>query len=340
MKFANTKRFGNELSKYKAISETMNPVTLNINIINAIKEKLPEDMTVSHFLSGFLPLNMDAIYRRLRGDVPFTFFEIYLIAQKLGVSLDHLAKSAAKETSNFELILQQFQPEKNDPSRIANKFEQILGSILADSSSRFELSHNLFPQVPAHLFYHLSKYNSFKWVYKNSSQATPFKQIEYPQEIFEMHKKNNMETMKIKNTSYIWDYTIIEMLVREIKYFADINLLDKDDIAALKEELYEFLHYVEDLTVKGTFPTGNKIDIYISSVNSDAAYSYMESPRSRICIVGVFDLQYIISTDSLAFDIMKAKIMSLKRGAALITGSNQVYRVSFFEKQHELVGTL
>ena len=319
----------------------MDPVVLNINVITTIKEITPENTNISRFLSDILPITKEAIYRRLRGEVSFTFFEIYLIAQKLGVSLDYLAKSATKEIINFELILQQFQATDKNSSKIANKFEDILGKILKDSSSRFELSHNLFPQVPAHMFYHLSKYNSFKWIHKNNAlQPVPFKKIEYTREIFEMHKKNNMGTMEIKDTSYIWDYAVVEMLVREIKYFADINLLDDDDVFILKDELHEFLDYVENFTIQGTFPTGNKVDIYISSVNSDAAYSYMESACFRICMIGVFDLQYIISTDSMAFDIVKGKITSLKKGSTLISGSNEIYRISFFEKQREFVNTL
>ncbi|MDL2304553.1 hypothetical protein LJC72_04345 [Bacteroides sp. OttesenSCG-928-D19] len=319
----------------------MDSTNLNTNVIQAIKDRLPEKVAVVQFLSDILFLNKGAIYRRLRGEIPFSFHEIYLIAQKLEVSLDYLAKSKNKEVSSFELILQQFQSNEKNTSISPSKFEQILGNIMSDSSSTFELSHNLFPQVPSHLFYHLSKYSSFKWIYKNSTnQLTPFKKVDYPQEIFEMHKKNNMETMKIKQTSYIWDDTIIETLVREIKYFADIKLLDNEDVAVLKGELSEFLDYVEELAIKGTFPTGNKVKIYISSVNTDAAYSYMESPNFRICIIGVLDLQYMISTDNHSFEIIKGKIMSLKKGSTLISESNEMYRISYFQKQRELVDTL
>lgn len=320
----------------------MDPIILNTNVIKGIKEILPENINISGFLSDLLSLNQSAVYRRLRGEIAFSFFEIYLIAQKMGVSIDYLAQSASSESIIFEYIQQKFHETGGNSDRKPNKFEQVLGNILSDySSSTFELAHNLFPQVPTHMFYHLSKYNSFKWAYNNNDLPNmPYKKIEYPREIFEMHKRNNMETMKIKYTSYIWDYTIIEILIREIKYFADINLIDSEDVAILKEELYEFLNYVSDLTIKGTFPTGNRVDIYISSLNSDAAYSYMQNSRYQLCIIGVFDLQYVISTDSVAVDIMKGKILSLKNGSTLISGSNEKYRLSFLKEQYRLVDTL
>jgi len=315
----------------------MDPVILNANVVNAVRKALPGDTDAIRFLSTILPLNKEALYRRMRGDVVFSFSEVCLIAKKLGISLDRFIETFSKENASFELVLQQFQ-EQDNKFKYINKFEQSLRHILADPDSRFELSHNLFPQVPTHLFYHLSKYNSFKWVYKNSIlKAIPFKEVDYPQSVFQTHRDNNLATMKIKETSYIWDYTIIEMMVREIQYFASINLIDNEDIRILKEELHEFLNYVESLTKEGAFPTGNKIDIYISSTNSDAAYSYMESPHSKVCIIGVFDFQYLISMDDMAFNKTKAKIMSLKRGAVLISGSNEIYRISFFRKQHELI---
>jgi len=319
----------------------MDHESLNANVINAIRGILPEETHLFQFLSNILPLHKEALYRRLRGDVVFTLYEIYLIAESIGLSLDYLVKPTDNKNVTFDLVLQQFQDTEEDPFTGRSRFEKILGYILADPSSKFELSHNLFPQVPTHLFYHLSKYISFKWIYKDRvGEATPFKEVEYPQEIFQTHKKNSLETMNIKNTSYIWDHTIVEMMVREIKYFEDMNLLDSEDVAILKKELHEFLNFVEEMTIKGVFPTGNRVDIYISHLNSDAAYSYMESPRFKVCIVGVFDLQYVVSTDSLAIDIMKKKITSLKKGATLITGSSDFYRIPFFCKQHELVNML
>jgi len=321
----------------------MNPILLNTKVIKAVKEILPDETNIADVLSGILPISREGIYRRIRGEVVFSFYEIYSIAQKLGLSVDYMIKSSTNENAIFELIQQPFQGSEEVISKAPNKFEQILGLILNDPSSKFELSHNLFPQVPSHMFYHLSKYNSFKWVYKNEIKklkSVPYKDIDYPEHIFQLHKKNNMATMGIRETSYIWDYTIIEMMVREIRYFADIKLLDKEDVAILKDELYKFLLYVENLTFKGVFPTGNKINIYISGVNSDASYSYIETSKYRISMIGLFDFQYIISTDDVAYNMVKGKIQSLKMASTLITESNENYRLSFFRTQRGLIDTL
>ena len=51
----------------------MDPVSLNNSVIKAIKEVLPEEANLFLFLSDVLPLNKEAVYRRLRGEVAFSF---------------------------------------------------------------------------------------------------------------------------------------------------------------------------------------------------------------------------------------------------------------------------
>jgi len=315
---------------------------LNHNIVEALKGILPKDIHIVRFLMDTLHLGKEAIYRRLRNDVVFSFAEVYSIAKKLNVSLDYLIHSSSESNIVYELRHQQYYDLKEDDYNTFRQFERIIKYAAEDPLSRFEISHNLFPQLLAQIFYYLSKYNSFKWVYQNRNayHVKPFKQIEHPLDLFLMHKKNNMETMKIKNTSYIWDSTIIETIVREIKYFKSINLLDNEDVGLLKKDLHDFLYLADDLAQEGKFETGNKLDIYISSTASDAAYSYIDSSSFKVSFIGVFDLHYMISTDIRAIEKAKEKISALKRVATLISGSGEVERITFFAKQHEWVDSL
>lgn len=320
----------------------MNSKDLNSKVIDVLKNKLPEGVNMMHFLTDVLPLGKEAVYRRMRGDVMFSFSEIYLIAQKLKISLDYFANPASDNSIIFELIQQEYSFVKEDMYSDLKGYNQIIDYVGEDEYSLFELSHNLFPQLPTHLFYNLSKYISFKWTYLNQNlyRIKPFKDLEYSQDVYLKHKNGNLDSMKIKNTSYIWDYTIVKSIVNEIKYFKAIDLLDEEDVSVLKGELHEFLDYVENLAKTGMYPTGNKLNIYISSIHSDATYSYFEAKDLRVCIIGILDFHYIISADKKAFDKMKEKISSLKRVSTLISGSGEAYRISFFNHQHELVDTL
>ena len=54
-------------------------------LIEALKEKLPPKRNLANLLMDTLYIGREAIYRRLRGEVPFTLEEAALISRKLGV---------------------------------------------------------------------------------------------------------------------------------------------------------------------------------------------------------------------------------------------------------------
>ena len=59
---------------------TNNP---NANLIEAMKEKLPLKGQLADMLMDTLYIGKEAVYRRLRGEVPFTLQESALISRKL-----------------------------------------------------------------------------------------------------------------------------------------------------------------------------------------------------------------------------------------------------------------
>lgn len=52
--------------------------------VGAIREKIPHKATLTNTLVDLLRLEKEAVYRRMRGDVAFSFAEIALISHKLG----------------------------------------------------------------------------------------------------------------------------------------------------------------------------------------------------------------------------------------------------------------
>ena len=55
---------------------------LNTSLIEAVKEKLPLKENLANLLIDTLYIGKEAIYRRLRGEVPFTLEEAALISRK------------------------------------------------------------------------------------------------------------------------------------------------------------------------------------------------------------------------------------------------------------------
>lgn len=79
---------------------TNNP---NANLIEAMKEKLPLKGQLADMLMDTLYIGKEAVYRRLRGEVPFTLQESALISRKLGISLDKIIGLSFKSNAMFNI---------------------------------------------------------------------------------------------------------------------------------------------------------------------------------------------------------------------------------------------
>ena len=59
-------------------------------LIGVMRERIPKGSNLANSLMEILCMGKEAIYRRLRGEVAFTFEEVSLISQHLGISLDKI----------------------------------------------------------------------------------------------------------------------------------------------------------------------------------------------------------------------------------------------------------
>lgn len=59
-------------------------------LINEMKERIAPKETLANFLTNTLCMGKEAVYRRLRGEVAFTFDEVAVISHKLGISIDQI----------------------------------------------------------------------------------------------------------------------------------------------------------------------------------------------------------------------------------------------------------
>ena len=75
------------------------------NLLNTIKEEFPQKTNLVSALVDLLCIEKEAVYRRLRGEVAFTFAEIVTIANAFGISLDNLVGTVTAKSRPFQLKL-------------------------------------------------------------------------------------------------------------------------------------------------------------------------------------------------------------------------------------------
>lgn len=99
---------------------------LNTGLIEAIKEKIPANSNLANVLIDILFIGREAVYRRLRGEVPFTLTEAAIISRKLGVSLDKIVGISFKDNAVFDMNVVHHDDPFETYYEIINKYIGLL----------------------------------------------------------------------------------------------------------------------------------------------------------------------------------------------------------------------
>ena len=120
---------------------------LNTGLIEALKEKLPPKTNLANLLMDTLYIGREAIYRRLRGEVPFTLEEAALISRKLGVSLDKIVGVSFSANAVFDLNVVDHDDPFNAYFTILSRYVKIFRAFQDDPTTALGTSSNTIPQT-------------------------------------------------------------------------------------------------------------------------------------------------------------------------------------------------
>lgn len=317
---------------------------LNHNILSAIKEKIPNKKSLANLLADLLCIEKEAVYRRLRGEVAFTFAEIALIANELGISLDSMiSNTLAQRSKPFQLKLTDFlNPNEVDYSMM-EEFISIISEAGNDPKSELSDCTNI---LPIGLFYgypYIERLYLFKCLYQSAqtNKIRSFKDVVYSSRVKQYQKETLYTLKQIKNTNYIFDPFIFRYLVNDIAYYRSIDFMDEEDEHYMKGDLMRILQNMEQLAVSGMYnETGNKVSMYVANVNFDLSYWYININHLHISLIKAFALNSFATVDEDSYVILRQRIETLLRSSTLISVSGERQRMDFFEKQREIISVL
>ena len=307
---------------------------LNTGLVNAVKEKLPSKDNLANALMDILYIGKEAIYRRLRGEVPFTLTEAAVISRKLGISLDKMIGVSFRDNAVFDMNIVSSEKPFEAYYSILEKQVDLFRSVKEDETSEIGTSSNIIPQTLSLKYNMLSKFRLFKWMYQNENiKCKHFEEMEIPQKMVEKQKEYSDLVSHIHSVDYIWDNMIFSHLVNDIQYFCSIHLITDEDKDMLKEELFLLIDEMEELSARGKSKAGNDVKIYISNINFEATYSYLDTSSTQLSLIRIYSINSITTQDQEMFRGLKEWIQSLKKFSTLISESGEMQRIQFFKQQ-------
>ena len=234
---------------------TNNP---NANLIEAMKEKLPLKGQLADMLMDTLYIGKEAVYRRLRGEVPFTLQESALISSN----------------AMFNINIVDYDDPFESYYNILEKYVSLISMMPDDPNSVMGTSANIIPQTLYLKHELLAKFRLFKWMYQNKYiDCKSFEELEIPTKLANIQKDYVGMTRHIHSPDYIWANMIFKHLNNDIQYYASIHLISDETKEEIKKELFLLADELEELAVNGKTADGNRVRIYVSNINFEATYS-------------------------------------------------------------------
>lgn len=319
----------------------INKKTLHERLIDELKIKIPNNSELVNSLGDILYIGKEAIYRRLRGEVPFSLEEASLISYHIGLSLDMLNETSGFKRPFVFKIANFAYPQEVDYTLI-NEFVEFLRHIKNEPDTEIGTAAKMIPDA-LHLNYpQITRFYLFKWLYQydNQKSVNKFENVKGTQRILEILENMTNYLHHIKKSYYIFDKRIFRNLVDDIKYFYNIGLISNQDIILLKEDLFACLEGINQLATKGVNSIGNRTDIYLSNLNFEAGFSYIKSEMYKLSAIRAFTMYDISSSDMITYEYSLKWMQSLKRSSSLISESGVIERKEFIKKQQEIINSL
>ena len=324
------------------------PINTNDNFfyqefLTAIREKIPHHASIANTITDILDIDKDAVYRRLRGSVDFSFSEMALIAKKLGISLDNIIgiENVPSSRPTKLNLCNQICPTEADYETF-ERHVNLLESIKDEPGTSIMEAGNIFPY---HLFLdyeYITKFYMFRWN-QASSYGNPvsFSEITISERLQAVHKNLCKYARHISSTLYVINNHLFSRFVTNVKFCTKIHLINDEDVSLIKNDLIALLNYIEQLTIKGKYPeTGNEVSIYLSDIGFDANYNCLKSSNTYFTLLRVYLLNFVVGFNQDVYKETSAWIHYLQKMSTLISVSGEKIRAEFFDEQRKIIDTL
>lgn len=313
---------------------------LNDELVAAIRNNISEDVNIANLLMEVLSMGKEAVYRRLRGDVPFTFEEVSRISSKLYISLDNIVNTRNTKHAFYDLDLN-LRELKNPLDHYCEKLQNcihIFQKMHKSKDSKARLAINSLPYMFYLHYPHIAKFRLYRWIYQMQASPTigTYDEMIVPENISDIEKRFIAEHRYISHTTFIMDQNVFKSFIGDVNYFYKLNLLSDVDIKLIKSELIQMISELEAIAATGSHKTGNQVSIYISNVDLESSYVHFEYEGCENSFLRIFSINIIDSQNQTICNIQKEWIDSLKRYSTLISESGEIQRIEFFNKQRDL----
>jgi len=328
----------------------MTAIDLQQYLFTVIKGTLPPHVSLADELIDMLGVSADSAYRRIRGEKPLTLFEMKLICEKFGLSLDKVL-----QLKSDSVVFQ--APGINRQSLVFPEyFKEVLEHLRYFNSFKEKKMLYLCKDLPIWQFYLFPELASFKTFFWSK---TLLNQPEFSHKLFSLSEisfENCFSIGQQINNEYnqissveLWNKESINSTISQIEYYRDAGIFKtRDDLEAVINSFDQTLEHLELQAEKGVkFMPGSTdvlykspLQLYINEVVIGSNTILGEINSSKIAFITYNVFNYLITKDTRFNESAFNAFNNLVSRSTLISGTGEKDRHKFFKILREKVQAL
>jgi hypothetical protein len=308
---------------------------LRSSIATKILGSIPPRVKPIDYLMETLNISRESVYRRIRGDISFTFEEIAKLSVDLGFSVDELIMKETPTHVFFDLPINEIQSPSDT---FVTMFEQYFQCLYTMPFSKDSESLMVLNQIPCEFiifFNHLFKFSYYRWMhqYQESSLKYFYSDVVLPDKLVYLQQKTIENLSKIRNNTFIFDSNVFLNLIKVIQYYYKRRLINEEEFLLLRDDLVKLVDMVESIAQTGFYISDTKYNFYLSLLNIESSSRYIrcEDQTKSQFFVGVME-PLSVANPNLCL-LHKKWMDSMRKYSTLITQSNEIVQVRYFNKQ-------
>ncbi|GHU79517.1 hypothetical protein FACS1894145_3820 [Bacteroidia bacterium] len=316
---------------------------LNEIIVNTVLKNIPKNIKPVIYLMELLGLSRESVYRRIRKDIPFSMEELTKLALTLNFSLDEIIEGSKRERIFFDLGLKNPTNSIDSFSAVFQEYSSYISNLSKARNSSVSMALNCIYPLFTVFFSNLFKFHYFKWLVETQDNLPKnyFSTLVLPQELYALQQKISEEIKSARNVALILSPNISLSIIKDIQYYYQRRLLNKEDLEILKKDLLKMSDFAENLAKTGRLEGGcSQIDIYISIPYINSNTIYLEYDDVSEVHYWIYSNNPMVIRNSEISNIQKKWFLSLKKSSTLITQSNEILQADFFDTQRKLINKL
>jgi BetR domain len=328
----------------------MEPLTIQQQVFNNLKNTLPPHLSLVDELSGLLNISADSVYRRLRGEKPLTLQELKTICEKYHISLDQMLQLTS------DAVVFHAPDIGKTPSSINDYLLGFLNQLKHIHSFEQKQMLYLCKDLPPWYFYlypEIAAFKTFVWLktllnhpdylYKKFS----LKEYSFP-ECYQL----GLEVNKIYNripSSELWNFEIISSTLLQIEYYRDAGIFENTkDMHLVIDSLLLLLDHIQHQAEKGykympgenPAVSGVQIKLFINEVLLGNNEVLVELNGNRASFIPYNVLNIMHTRDARFTEISFTNYYTLMSRSTLISEAGEKERNRFFSRLNEKITSL